>query len=111
MSESIWPVAAGAIALSPGSALAQGVTDRGWFWDYGWGMGGMLFGGGLLMLVFWGAVIVLIVLLVGRLGGLGPPDSMGRPRSTALDILQERYARGEIDKQEYDERRRTLTGG
>jgi putative membrane protein len=30
------------------------------------------------------------------------------PGRTPLDILKERFARGEIDKEEYEERRRTL---
>jgi uncharacterized membrane protein len=37
-----------------------------------------------------------------------------RPRggdTSALDILDERFARGEIDIQEYEDRKRVLTGG
>ncbi|XKE44189.1 SHOCT domain-containing protein [Halomonas organivorans] len=72
--------------------------------SYGWGH--MLFGG-LMMVLFWGAVIALAVLLVrGLTRGRGEAISQQRP--TALDILQERYARGEIDQQEYEQRRRDL---
>ena len=45
---------------------------------------------------------------------LGGGAATGRPRSegrTALDILDERFARGEIDIQEYEDRKRVLTGG
>jgi putative membrane protein len=61
------------------------------------------------MIIFWGGIILLVVLLARWLGGSRQSDSRP-PRQTALEILQERYARGEIDKAEYDERRKTLTG-
>ncbi|GAA5174598.1 SHOCT domain-containing protein [Modicisalibacter zincidurans] len=71
---------------------------------YGWGH--MLFGG-LMMVLFWGIVIALIILLVRSLTrGRGVPPSQQRP--TALNILQERYARGEIDREEYEQCRRDL---
>jgi putative membrane protein len=92
-----------------GPALAQAAPpDQAWFWPYGWGMSGMMFGGGLVMLVFWAGIIVVAVLLLRWLGGIGPGEPRHQSRQTALEILQERYARGEIDKQEYEERRRTL---
>ncbi|TLF52594.1 SHOCT domain-containing protein [Halomonas urmiana] len=72
--------------------------------SYGWGH--MLFGG-LMMVLFWGAVIALAVPLVrGLTRGRG--ETMSQRRSTALDLLQERYARGEIDREEYEQRRRDL---
>jgi len=90
-------------------ALAQPGEDGGWMWHSGWGWGGMIFGGGLLMVAFWAVVIVLIVLLVRWLGGSAATHHPDQARPTALDILRERYARGEIDKEEYEERRRTLS--
>lgn len=98
------------IPIAP--ALAQGAADR-WMWGsgWGWGWGAMMFGGGLMMLVFLGGMILLVVLLARGLGGRGSSrEPTGPSGQTALEILQERYARGEIDHQEYDERRKTLGG-
>ncbi|MGC3874592.1 SHOCT domain-containing protein [Halomonas sp. GXIMD04776] len=72
--------------------------------DYGWAH--MLLGG-LMMVVFWGAVIALAVFLVRSLIR-GRDDGVSHQRPTALDLLQERYARGEIDQQDYEQRKRDL---
>ena len=74
----------------------------------GWGWGHAIFGP-LTMLAFLGGLIVLIVFLVRWLGGGTFPRQEPPPqRRTALEILQERFAKGEIDKQEYEEKRRLL---
>ncbi len=74
-------------------------------WGYsGFGGGGMSIG----MLLFWGLIIAAIVMLVRRFGG---GSAAGEPRvrdRTALEILGERYAKGEIDKGEFDQKRRDL---
>jgi putative membrane protein len=76
-------------------------------WDGGWwGFGMMLFS-----FLFLGLVVVGVVFVVRSLsegGGRSPNRSDG---NRALDILDERFARGEIDRSEYEERRRILTGG
>ena len=97
---------AAAAVLSPASALAQ---DRTWEWQWGthpmmfmWGAGGLVMM--LMMLVFWGLVIAAIVIGLRWLLGQGPPVR----RDEAFEILRQRYARGEIDKQEFETRRRDL---
>lgn len=71
-------------------------------WDGGWALAMMFMS--LLFLALIAVGVVLVVRSFSR-GGQGPP----RDGSRALDILDERFARGEIDQQEYEERRRTLT--
>lgn len=79
---------------------------------YGWGFGGL---GMALMLLFWVLVVLLAVWLLSRLfpgassgpGAQTPRDS-GATTSNALDILNQRYARGEISRAEYEEMRSVL---
>jgi len=75
-------------------------------WDGGWY--GMLFGP-MMMVLFLAVIVIVVVLLVRWLGGTGHGRAVQPPSGKIpLDILKERFARGEIDKEEYEERRRTL---
>ncbi len=84
-----------------------------WMHGFGFGWGGMVFGG-LLTLLFWIVVIVLVVLVIRALSRSStsrttpPPSSPGEPRDQALEILRERYARGEITKDEFNSMRQDL---
>ena len=80
----------------------------------GWGMGWMWFIGPLIVA---GTVLLMVVLLrgsgAGSQGGGGelpPPRGSRGQRSRAQEILDERYARGEIDDEEYRERQGHLRG-
>ena len=72
----------------------------------GWGMGwfGMIF-----MAIFWGLIIVGLVLLIKWLiqATKKGPEAL-HSGSRALEILKERYARGEIGKEEFEEKKRDL---
>ena len=74
-----------------------------------WGMGGF---GGLMMIpmiVFWGLVIWALVWLVRGAGGSGMSHSENTGHhDSAMDILKSRYARGEINKQEYEDKKKDL---
>ncbi|MBI4246096.1 MAG: SHOCT domain-containing protein [Candidatus Rokubacteria bacterium] len=67
-----------------------------------WGAGGLVMM--LMMLLFWGAVIAAVIVGIRWLVRQG---SSARP-DTAIDILRERYARGEINREEFEALRRDL---
>jgi putative membrane protein len=69
-------------------------------WDSGWGFFG------LMHLVWWALLLAGAVVLLRALFG----ERHGGRADSALQILRERYARGEIDQAEYDERRKQLKG-
>ena len=70
-------------------------------WGYGWGLFGMIF-----MLLFWILVLVGVVLLIRWL--LLEARGGGRQGESALEILKKRYARGEVNKEEFEAKRRDL---
>lgn len=65
-----------------------------------WGYGGFGF---LWMALFWIGVILLVVWAVRR-----PDDRVAAGKGKALEILEERYARGELDADEFAARREQL---
>lgn len=94
-------------ALAATGAQAQQGTGPAWgpgYWGgpwHGWFMGP------LMMLVFLALVAVVVVLVVRWIGA--PAGSREDSRqNTPLEILRERFARGEIDKTEFEERRKAL---
>jgi putative membrane protein len=80
----------------------------GWGGYGGYGGYGMGIFGGLFMLVFWGLIIVGLVLLVRWLWDQGRPARGSSGGEAPLDILKRRYARGEITKDEYDRMKQDL---
>lgn len=95
-----------AVLAAPATALAQPFEGYGY---HGWGSGwGHMLVGGLMMILFWGGLIVLAVVLVRWLGRDDAPGTRDSAESSALEILRRRYARGEIDREEFEQRRRDL---
>jgi putative membrane protein len=111
------PAVAGVCSIVLASPLwAQGPAWNGgvpcgphmMWWNGGWS--GMILGPLLMIL----SPVVLIVALLLALRRFWPPStgpSSAQPstRQAPLDILKERFARGEIDQQEFEERRRILS--
>ena len=79
-------------------------------WMMGGGGNPMMGGFGLLgwipMLIFWALLILGVVALFRYLGGSGRSGDKGR---SPLDILKERYAKGEIDKKEFEQMKKDIT--
>lgn len=79
-------------------------------WYGGWGAGAWM---GVGMLVFWVLVIAAIIALV-RSAGPGRPEqpdaARGQRPADALQVLDERFARGEVNEAEYRQRRSILLG-
>ena len=76
-----------------------------WDWNsWTWGMGLMM----LFMVVFWSLIIALVIWLVVRATRRGT-DGEGPERRTSLDIARERYAKGEITKEQYEQLKKDLS--
>jgi putative membrane protein len=81
------------------AALAFSIKkEEAMWWDY-WPMHPFFFGPLFMIAIFVICVLMMTWMMRGHRRGGG---------SRALDILNERYARGEINQAEYDERRRVL---
>lgn len=69
----------------------------GWMPGFGW----------IFMLLFWALVILGIFAIIKWLAG--EASSRGAPaQKSALQILEERYARGEIERAEFEQKKRDL---
>ncbi|MGD8633495.1 MAG: SHOCT domain-containing protein [Anaerolineales bacterium] len=75
------------------------------------GIGGMLLGG-LIMLIFWGGLIAVTVIAVRAIwnSGSGRSVSPSQPDDSAVEIAKQRYARGEITREEFLEIKKDLGG-
>ena len=72
-------------------------------WDLSSGLGWWM--GGVWMLVFWGAIIALIVWVVKKVTNRDDSTKKQNP----LDIARERYAKGEISKDEFEQLKKDIS--
>jgi len=78
-------------------------------WNYGMhnGSWGTMFFWAIFLLVF---VVLAVVFVVYFMRKTAPAEGGIRSSSSAIDLLKERYARGEISTEEYRERLQELEG-
>lgn len=103
------PLCLGVVMMIPLTTDFAAAQERAYEWGWGmhpmtwmwgaWGLGMLV-----MMLTFWGLVIAGIVLAIRWLS----TTSRGASTDRALDILRERYARGEINKEEFEAKRKDL---
>lgn len=77
-----------------------------WYWGTGWGWW-MIFGW-IWMVVLWGLIIWAVCAVVSRLTERHHTPLTTEP--SALDILERRYASGELTHEQFEEMRQHLTG-
>lgn len=79
-------------------------------WGYGQMMGYGGFGfGWIFTLIVWALIIWAIVAFVRAMSGKGGSNWMHRDEDSAMKILKDRYAKGEITKEEFEQRKKDLT--
>lgn len=77
--------------------------DMGWGWGGGWGWLGAVH------MVLWWALIVLGIVVLAKWLMRGSRAEPAEHGDRALEILRERFARGEINKDEYEQKKRDLS--
>jgi putative membrane protein len=94
------------IAEIPDSSMLGRKREDNMMWHWGgWGVGMMVLGF-VITIIFWGAIIALVVWAVRRVAGHSSSSQGGH---TPLDIAKERYARGEITKEQFEQIKRDLS--
>jgi putative membrane protein len=81
-------------------------------WNNGWGWGAWL-AMGFMMVVFWGLIVALVIFALRSTSHRheSAPPRDARSQDDALRVLDTRFARGEIDAEEYTSRRDLLRSG
>jgi putative membrane protein len=74
-------------------------------WDWSYGMNGWwMVLGGIMMVLFWGGLILLVIWGIKKL--TERPGTVDK--HTPLDIVKERYARGEISQEQFEQIKKGL---
>lgn len=95
------------IVIQPATASAIGYGDNFMGWGSGFGLGHMFFGGAM-MIAFWGAIVLLFVVIHRCSDSQRQRLHCASGQDPSLSDLNEQYARGDIDHDEFERRRQTL---
>lgn len=96
----------GGLGASSRSFNQPNATYMPMMWGFGpegYGFGGM----GSIFIIFWWILIIAVIVLVAR-WLMSQSRGTSHRNSSALDLLKERYAKGEIDKKEFEEKKKDL---
>ena len=93
-------------AMAQEGGLEARYYDHAHMWG-NWGWGGMILGP-IMGIVYVGLIVAVIVLVARWLGG-GQGIAFSSHSRTAVQIFEERFAKGEIDRDEFEGRRRILS--
>jgi putative membrane protein len=74
-----------------------------------WGSGWMGWFGSVMHLLFWGLVVFVLFLLARRLWSSSQSSSEVMRNEAPMDILKRRYASGEIDREEFEQKKQDLS--
>lgn len=74
-----------------------------------WGYGMMGWFGPIMMLVFGGLIILALILLIRWLWGISQSKTEVKGSESPMDILKRRYASGEVDREEFEQKKRDLS--
>jgi putative membrane protein len=74
-------------------------------WHFADGMGWWMIFGGVWMFIFWGGLVTLIIWGIIKLSGRNGSTSKRDP----LDVAKERYAKGEISREEFEQLKKDLS--
>ncbi|MDO8716694.1 MAG: SHOCT domain-containing protein [Dehalococcoidales bacterium] len=89
-------------SVSGWQGYGYGMMGPGMMGNFGWGG---FTGMGIVMVIFWGLVIWGVVAL-SRGAGLSCCTGSSNHSDSALEVLKKRYAQGEIDKKEFEEKKK-----
>ena len=101
----LYSIAVGFFFANLASSYAHWTDSR----DWGMHGPGMMGWGWIFMIIFWGLIIVGLIFLIRWLAGLSRSRALyDKTHDSALEILKQRYAKGEINKDEFEEKKRDL---
>ena len=95
------------IVIEPATASAIGYGDNFMGWGSSFGLGHMFFSGAM-MIAFWGVIVLLFVAIHRCSGSRRQQLHCASAPDLFLSDLNKRYARGDIDHDEFEKRRQTL---
>jgi len=78
-------------------------------WCWSEGAGWWIISGGIFILLFWGTVVALVMWGISKLRYRGDASPSSNEKHTPLSIAMERYAKGDISHEEFEQIRKNVS--